>query len=465
VTNRESISEEFEAVALGDKRLERRLKKIAIAMESAPEDSLVEQAGDVAALEATYRFFANERVRPEVIFDGHAAKTVERAAAHDSVLVIHDTTDFRFGGSKERKGLGRLSTQRRNGLQAHFSICVSTQGEPLGALELLAWSRLDAGKRPKLKTHEANPDRESQRWVASAERTSERLFGTTSPIHVMDREGDQFELFASLSSSGERFVVRLAHNRRLKGGRGKDDSPRLHDVLASSPARFTRTVQIGRRGREPQSKKRKIFPQRSARSACLEIRSKQIDVHRAHQHAAHLPDSLCLNFVEAREVNVPEGASPVLWRLITTEPIDSATQVAEVIDIYRKRWLIEEYFKVLKTGCRFESHQLEDIKGLLVALSIESAIAWQLLQLRHLAHHEPSASADTIMTPLQMHTLARIRGARDDSEIISTINDVVDELSRLGVHLKNNGPPGWIVLKRGMRKLNILAEGIQLAGG
>ncbi len=115
------------------------------------------------------------------------------------------------------------------------------------------------------------------------------------------------------------------------------------------------------------------------------------------------------------------------------------------------------------SSCRFESHQLADIKGLLVALSIESAIAWQLLQLRYIAHHEPHAPADTILTPLQIHTVARIRAVRRDSELVSTVKDVVDELARLGVHLKNNGPPGWIVLKRGLRKLNSLAEGLQLA--
>ena len=99
-TQAQSILGEFEGISLGDKRLDRRLLAIAHAMEGAPGESLVEQAGEVAALEAMYRFFSNKRVRPERIFEGHAANTAQRAAAHERVLIVHDTTEFRFGGRK-----------------------------------------------------------------------------------------------------------------------------------------------------------------------------------------------------------------------------------------------------------------------------------------------------------------------------------------------------------------------------
>lgn len=454
---------EFEAVSLGDKRLERRLWKVATAMESAPGESLVEQAENVAELEATYRFLSNRRVKPEAIFSGHACKTAERAGEFDSVLVIHDTTEFRFGGVKERRGLGRVSTDKRDGFLAHYSICVSPSGEPLGSLELFAWSRLDRGKRPKMNGSLLDPDRESLRWAESAERASERLFGKSSPIHVMDREGDNFELFATLSSHNDRFVIRLGHDRRLKKGRGRDGSPMLYEKLHGGPARLTRTVELGRRERDPSTNKHEVFPEREARTARLEIRAKRIELYRAHQHPEHLPDCLNLNFIEAQEVDVPAGAAPVLWRLITTESIDTDAEVCEVIDIYKKRWLIEEFFKALKTGCRFESLQLEDIKGLLVALSIESAIAWQILRLRHVARHRPNAPGRPLLTNEQFETLRRLRATwgRDDAD--PTVGDVVADLARLGVHLRNNGPPGWLVLKRGLRKLNLLAEGLSLA--
>jgi hypothetical protein len=97
--------------------------------------------------------------------------------------------------------------------------------------------------------------------------------------------------------------------------------------------------------------------------------------------------------VEAREINPPENESPVHWRLVTTEPIDTNDEVAAVIDAYRRRWIVEEFFKALKTGCRYQQLQLESARALLIALSIETAIAWRMLLLRWLAHHEPEAPA------------------------------------------------------------------------
>jgi len=462
-TSDRSIVGEFEDVSLGDKRLDRRLGRIAGAMETAPGDSFVEQSGDVAALEATYRFLSNERVSPEAIFEGHAAKTAARAQKHASVLVIHDTTEFRFGGAKERTGLGRVSTKKRDGFLAHYSLCLAPDGEPLGTLELVAWSRLDSAKRPQAKGSLRDPNRESLRWLESAERSSQRLFGPCTPIHVMDREGDQFELFASLLDQDQRFVIRLGHNRRLKRGRGRDGHLKLNEVLGSGPARFTRHVRLGRREREVATKQ-KVFPERKPRNARFEIRAKTINLHRAHQHSEHLPDFLPLNFVEAKEVGAPAGTTPVVWRLVTTEPIATERQVAEVIDVYRKRWMVEEFFKAIKTGCRFESHQLEDIKGLLVALVIESAIAWQILRLRYVARNQPGASGQALLTRPQFEAVKRLRDLRGERTDALSVQEVIDELARLGVHLRNNGPPGWAVLKRGLRKLNLLAEGLSLAG-
>jgi hypothetical protein len=237
----------------------------------------------------------------------------------------------------------------------------------------------------------------------------------------------------------------------------------LHEELHAGPARLTRTVELGRRERDPCTNKHEVFPEREARTARLEVRAKQIRLHRAHQHPEHLPESVVLNFVEAQEVDTPPGVAPVLWRLITTERIDTDAQLCDVIDTYKRRWLIEEFFKALKTGCRFESLQLENIRGLLIALSIESAIAWQILRLRHVARHQPKAPGRPLLTYTQFDALRRLRASwgRDDEE--PTVEDVVAALARLGVHLRNNGPPGWLVLKRGLKKLNLLAEGLGLA--
>ena len=57
--------------------------------------------------------------------------------------------------------------------------------------------------------------------------------------------------------------------------------------------------------------------------------------------------SLTLQVVEVREVDPPAAEAPVVWRLVTTEPIDTEAQVAAVVDAYCQRWLIEEFFKAV----------------------------------------------------------------------------------------------------------------------
>ena len=254
------LSEEFADADLGDKRLVRRLLRIADSAERASGASLPQRAGSTAALEGTYRFFANEKVTPEALFGAHSAATVQRAAAESEVLVIHDTTEFRFGGEEPRDGMGWLNSDHVQGFLAHFSICVTSEGRPLGSVALHAWVRQGAkAGRKKRMPDLRNPDRESQRWHEAALLAGERLHGKTKFIHVMDREGDQFELLSMLVEHDQRFIVRLAHDRRLEGGRGRSQNPMLFESLSDCPFFFSRDVTIGARAKPSGSNKADVF--------------------------------------------------------------------------------------------------------------------------------------------------------------------------------------------------------------
>ena len=172
------IRTEFEQAKLGDGRLNRRLLQIAEAADRAPGASLPVQAGSGAALEAIYRFFGNADVSPEAVFESHALATADRASKESEVIVVHDTTEFRFGGERPREGLGRVSSDKREGFLAHFSLCVSRAGEPLGSLGCLAWARHGPRKGRCRGINRLNdPDRESLRWHDAALLTG-KLFTT-----------------------------------------------------------------------------------------------------------------------------------------------------------------------------------------------------------------------------------------------------------------------------------------------
>ena len=462
------VSAEFAGVDLGDRRLTRRLMRMAEAAERSPVASLPERAGASAALEGTYRFFANDRVTPEALFDAHVRATVRRAMVEPQVLVIHDSTEFRFGGENPRDGMGWINSDNTQGFLAHFSICVARTGRPLGTLALHAWVRQGArvGRR-KTTLDRRDPDRESHRWQEPALQTGELLHGKTKVVHVMDREGDQFELLSLLVEHDQCFVVRLAHDRRLEPGRGRSGNPKLFESISGCPFIFTREVEIGARAKPKGSNKLDVFPSRKTRIARLEVRAGIRRIFTVHSAPAHVPAFLDLNVVEVREVDPPKDEAPITWRLVTTEPVSTEQEVAAIVDSYRQRWLIEEFFKALKTGCHYQQLQLESGRALLIALSIEAAVSWRLLSLRWAAQHRPNADATSVLPADHLRLLAALSAAEtgQPATIQLSVRTALFEIARLGGHIKNNGAPDWLVLRRGLDALVAIHRGWVLAQG
>ena len=173
-----------------------------------------------------------------------------------------------------------------------------------------------------------------------------------------------------------------------------------------------------------------------------------------------LPYSVPVNVVHVCEQNAPKNQEPVEWVLYTSLPVSTADEVGAVIDAYRRRWLIEEYFKALKTGCAFEKRQLETKHALLNALALFVPIAWRLLTLRHLSRQEPDVPASKLLNPRQL-TILRARDKVTLSRV-PTMREAMLAVAAEGGHIKNNGDPGWQVLGRGYEKLLHMEAGFVL---
>jgi hypothetical protein len=124
---------------------------------------------------------------------------------------------------------------------------------------------------------------------------------------------------------------------------------------------------------------------------------------------------------------------------------------------YRARWIIEEYFKALKTGCQYERRQLTTSKRLLNALAVLAPVAWRLLLLRHLARHQPERPARDALSPSQVSVLRAVSKTPLPSR--PSVRDALLAIARLGSHLRSNGEPGWLVLGRGFHDLLLLERG------
>jgi hypothetical protein len=454
------LSEEFSGAKLGDPRRTRRLMAVVDSAVRAAGGSLPEQSGGKSSvLEGTYRLLGNERIEPEQVLAAHQELTADRAALFDEVVVSHDTTSFEFKGESAREGLG-LMCGTGQGLYAHYSLAMSRSGEPLGVLGLRVWSR---GPKPKVKLHPRDrgldEDRESLRWHDAVHEVAERLEGKSRAIHVMDREADSYELLADMLEHEQRFVVRVCHDRLLGKG-NPDGNARLYAAMAGTELLFEREVQLSRRAKPKGSRAQRTNPARAGRLAALRVRAGTFEIARNADLPFHLPDLLRLNFVEVVEENPPEGQAPVLWRLVTREPIATADDVASVIDLYRMRWTIEEYFKAIKTGCNFEKLQLETGRALVMALTIYSAVAWRLLLVRWMQRERPDADASLVVTPTQLLLLGRhMKKIHRPWPEQPTCQDALLAIAAVGGHIPNNGMPGWQVLGRGFHALLLMEVG------
>jgi hypothetical protein len=172
-----------------------------------------------------------------------------------------------------------------------------------------------------------------------------------------------------------------------------------------------------------------------------------------------------LNAVRVFEPAPPMGETPVEWRLWTTDPVETAEQVLAVVDAYRCRWLIEEYFKALKSGCAIEKRQLESSAGLQNVVALFAPIAWRLLDIRTVSRDAAETPADQVLTKVQLTCLRVALKSRGRPPLPPnpTARDAMLGIAGLGGHIKNNGDPGWIVLGRGLDKLLAFEEGYRLA--
>ena len=460
VTMRQSLVDEMAGGELGDHRLNERRDRMIAVLEQHPDTSFPEVCADDAEVEALYRFLRNPRLSWQRLIEPHFAATHARCVAVNEVLVIHDTTDMVFLGERARTGLAPLG-KGRQGFWLHAALAVSADGlrAPLGLVSLLPYIRKTQphGTRKDDHARFQDPDKESRYWGDGVAAVRRRLVPGPSVIHVMDRAADSYELFTTWQTHGDRFVVRLNHDRRVVT---RDGPSRLRDEAPPDEIRGERQVRLSPRAVGDRSPKaRQQHAPREGRMATLQFAARALTLLRpGGRRYAHLPPTLEVNVIFVSEIDPPGGAEPVEWQLITSEPIATQAQVLQVVDWYRARWLIEEFFKALKTGCAYEKRQLESFATLQIALALLAPIAWRLLLLRQLARAAPDARATAVLSPRQLRVL-QMTPAGATLKRAPTLHAALRAVARLGGHLKQNGEPGWLVLGRGMQTLLIMEAG------
>ena len=453
--------------ALVSRAMRTRLNATAERLGSNPQRSLPQALGG-AGYKGLMRALSNSKVPQSEMLGAVYRTTVERIEPGQDVLCIEDTTDLIFGGARGRQSLPRLETNA-TGFRAHIALCVraDTSHGVLGVLDLEQVVRDDAPKSNQSASQRYNdPRKESLRWQRTVERTEARVAGRASLIHVRDREGDDYVQLCAIAQEDGRYVQRMRQARLL--AEAPEHAPfarKIDEAMQGLAGICEREVALSARAQgkfDPRpAGTRKLHPTRRSRRARLRFAACTLDVRRPDNAPKNAPPVLQLNVVHVQELDAPEGADPVQWYLLTSEPIDTVEQVLRVVDFYRARWLIEEFNKGLQTGCQYEKLQMETAERLWSMLAFYCPIVTNLLTLRTLADQHADTPATDVLDLDEIDVLRSERPELRDNTL--TVRVALGLIARLGGHFTHNGRPGWLILLRGMATLRERAAGWRLA--
>lgn len=302
-------------------------------------------------------------------------------------------------------------------------------------------------------------EKESHRWLQSAITRKSNLESADLITVIGDSESDIYDELALVPDKKTHLLIRSCWNRRLAS-----QDCGLFEYLASLPvsATYSFTVKGNRK--------------RKSRCTQMELRFSEVTIARPLKHSnSNLPSSVTLNAIEACEqgCSVPDGESPIRWRLLTTHNVSSAEDALQCIEWYAMRWQIEELFRILKSqGLDIESSQLETGKALkkLAVISLQAAL--KIMQLTLARDGMCDITTEAVFTEKEIRfqkiLLSKLEGktakqqnphAKDNLAWSSWI------IARLGgwKGYKSSSVPGHITMKRGLAAFYQKFEGWEIA--
>lgn len=468
----EWAQQEFGTVEVGDKRLRDRLIKIVEDRSKRPDASYLEAAsGNRAATKGYYYFIDNpsDRITPEAMLATHRERTIERIMPQELVLVVQDTSDLNYAKRHHTEGLGVIGSNQTGavslGLKLHSMLAFTQDGLPLGVLKSTCYAPEKKGKAGKQSVGRPIEEKKSFRWIEGYRDCVEvaKQAPETRFLMVMDREADIFELFHEAEPTRKRvgLIVRASSNRRLEGTERK----LFEELKASKNSAQIDAVIPRQRWKEAKRGKpeQKGVPGRQAR---LTVRFEKVAIESTRPDLRS-KGSITLFGVHAREENPPPGAKRIEWFLLTTEPVETPHDAARIIDCYTRRWRIEEWHHVLKSGCKILEHQNETAERLMRVIAIDAVLAWRIQLMTLLGREVPDLPCTTFFDEWEVKVLEALeedKGKRGMKPPF-TLGAAIILVAQQGGYLarKSDPPPGPKCIWKGIVHLYNLAAGYWLA--
>jgi Transposase DNA-binding/Transposase DDE domain len=461
-TESEWASEEFGLAQLGDVRRMRRLVQVAAAVANQPAGQVTAVFECSADREGAFRLLENDAVSPEAVAYASHRACARRTAGAEFVYVSVDGSSLNLTDNQQQKGLGHIGScsNGARGLKTMSALAVRRDGTPLGLCGQKYWAREEKKKGSKRKLRKRPvKEKETQHWLDVMEqvrRVFEREAPQTKPWFQLDREGDAWPILLDGLKPGELFTVRAAQNRKLTG----DEKRYLWETLeAKRPLGRMELALAARPARKPEKGKQR--PARKARTAQIELRAGRLslELRVGKARRAHVP----LFALLASETAASAGdEEPVEWLLLTSRPIETVADAQLVLFGYSQRWRIEEFHKCWKSGaCKVEHTQLRERDNIARWATVLAAVATRILRLTYLARTSPDLPALEELRQAEIDVI--VLGSRSEKYqpgSVPPIGELVQMLARIGGYTgkSSGGPPGPLVLARGLYKIEFAAD-------
>lgn len=467
ITKVESFGEvNFGNAELGDARRTRRLVQTADLMCRRPGGSLPQKLNNPNDLRAFYRLMRCERVTHAAMLDSHRQATQSKIdETRGPVLVLHDATELDFTTHRSLEAdLGQIGNGSCRGYIVQNSLAIEAKNRRvLGLYNQVLHHRAEVPDGETIAQKRSRESRESLLWLQG----TKPLPGNNKLIDVCDQGADTFEFLEHEVNSGRRFVIRAAYDRGIfigHDGSATSQGSHLRTYARTLPEAGTWTLRVTSKVeiKSPKKKGKKKTVKRKARDAKMAVAFAPIQIKApSSKNGNHGNQPLTVWVVRVWEKNPPPGQERLEWFLISNEPVLCFEDAYRVVEWYECRWIIEEYHKGKKTGCRIEGLQFTAEERLQPAIALLSIVTLTLLSMRDASRRSDAKrrQATEIICSDYVAVLSSWRHGKIRTDW--TIHDFYYALARLGGHQnrKHDHPPGWQTIWRGWNELQAMVCG------
>jgi len=404
---------EFYQAPVGHATIAKRLIHVATTQSYNPSESYSHSVnGNWAQTKAYYRMIDkpdDSAFNMENILKPHKDRTIERMKSQNVALCLQDDCEINYSNLNDCEGLGFLKANQTGaemmGLVLTTTLCVTTNGLPLGILKAKCHM---PKKKIKIETRKPHKipieEKKTFSWIEHHRNLVEiaKQVPKTQMVHVCDREADFYELFEEQQKDTcVELLIRARHNRNIP-----QEPNKLFDYIEESKVMGYTTIAIPAKSSRLKKSKQKACEYRPARNAKLAIRSKTIQIPAPSYYPNKKP--ITMTIIHALEENPPKHAKPITWYLLTTMAVENTSDAVTYLNWYAKRWRIEDFHRVLKSGCKIDKLKLKSATRLSRAIAINMVIGWRIMLMTLLGREMPNLPANVLFTDFEISTLDAI---------------------------------------------------------